>query len=174
MARDFDVRIINARKVSFALMACDVAIGYRDENNKFVGVFTVPDFILKKNERGYYYSEPSKPYIKNGVHVEKEDANGVVRKQYLKFFKLYEEKGADKNDPSRYAATSAAFEGRKGLIGKMVEAMERLGLGEDVSDAPAPRARTPKPARTTKPVAARTEIDEDEGESLVDDDDLPF
>ena len=164
-------KFINSRKVGFALLASDLAIGYTDDGGRFVGLFTVPDFLLKKSAtKGYYYQSPSKKYLKNGEPVK--DDNGYDR--YLEFFRLFTEKGAGQ-DPDKYSPTKASFEARKFLIGLLVKELESLG-GETAAPAPRAATRNTAPARSTRPTAATTAIEEDEiavpgGD---EDDDLPF
>lgn len=175
MAREFAVRIVNARTVSFAPMACDVAIGYTEGDGKFVGLAIVPDFILKKSAtKGYYFSGPSKPFVKNG-EIQKDD-NGYDK--HLEFWKLYGEVGGGK-DPNAYGITNAAWEFRKYLIQLMVETYESLGGssaggsgGAKKPAKPAARRQAAKPA----PAAAATAIDEDEVGMPDDeeDDSYPF
>lgn len=166
-------KFINSRKVSFALLAADLAIGFNGEGGKFVGLFVVPDFLLKKSEtKGYYYQGPSKPYIKNGEHQK--DDNGYNR--YLEFFRLYTEKGAG-TEPDKYSPTKQAFEGRKRIIALLVEELQRLGA-DAPTQAAAPRAaaRTAAPARATRPAAVTSAIAEEEvaGPGVDEDDDMPF
>lgn len=166
--RTIAFKLINSRKVSFAPLATDLAIGYTDDAGKFVGLVVIPDFLLKKSPtKGYYFSGPSKPFMKNGE--QQVDDNGY--KRYLEFFKLYSEKGAG-TDPEKYSPTKAAFEFRKYLIGLMVDELNKLG-GEDAAPAARkPAARTTS-ARPSKPVAAVTVIDDDEvGIPGMDDEDL--
>lgn len=165
-------KFINSRKVTFALLASDLAIGYTGEDGKFVGLFVVPDFLLKKSEtKGYYFQAPSKPYMKNGEH-QVDDAG---YKRYLEFFRLFTEKGAGA-DPEKYSPTKASFDARKHIIGLLVKELERLG-GASTTEAPKRAAtRTTAPARTTRPTAAATSIDEEEVSvpGGDEDDDLPF
>lgn len=168
-------KFINSRKVSFAKLAADLAIGFTANDGKFVGLFVVPDFLLKESPtKGYYFTGPSKPYLKDGVHQV--DDNGY--KRYLEFFKLYTEKGANSAEPDKYAATKPAFEARKHIIGLLVKELESLG-DSGSSQAAAPRAATRQvaPARATRPTQAKQAIEEIEvavpgGED--DDDDMPF
>lgn len=171
--RPITFKFINSRKVSFASLAADLAIGYTDDAGKFVGLFVVPDFLLKKSPtKGYYYQGPSKPYMKDGEHQVDE----AGYKRYLEFFRLFTEKGAGE-DPTKYSPTKSAHEGRKYLIGLLVDEMGKLGV-----DDTAPAARTPKAstrtatAKATKPVAAKTVIEEDSVGAVGDDDDsdMPF
>lgn len=175
MAKEIAFKFINSRKVSFASLAADLAIGYTGEGGKFVGLFVVPDFLLKKSPKsGYYYQGPSKPYIKDGVHQV--DDNGY--KRYLEFFRLFSEKGAGE-DPTKYSPTKAAHEARKYIIGLLVDELGKLG-GEDATQSAAParsKARSTAPARAARPTTAKTQIDEDVVDSVdesEDDDDMPF
>lgn len=170
MSKEITFRVSNARKVSFGVMSCDINIGVT-EGDKFIGMFTVPDFILKKNEKGYYYQEPSKPYIKNGEHQV--DDQGY--KRYLKFFKLYEEKGAGQ-DPEKYAATKDAFAARSHLIDLMVEKAKSLGWLEGATTTTAKRSAPARTTRQAPPASAKTTIEENEGSSPFgeDDDSIPF
>jgi hypothetical protein len=173
--RNIAFKFINSRKVSFASLAADLAIGYNDDAGKFVGLFVVPDFLLKKSPtKGYYYQGPSKPYMKDGEH-QIDDAG---YKRYLEFFRLFSEKGAGE-DPTKYSPTKSAHEGRKYLIGLLVDEMGKLGVTDDA----APAARAPKAStrtatvKATRPATAKTTIEEnsvDAVDSDTDDDDMPF
>jgi hypothetical protein len=172
MAKEIAFKFINSRKVSFAVLASDLSIGYKDDTGKYTPLFVIPDFLLKKSPtKGYYYQGPSKPYMKDGVHQQ--DDNGYNR--YLEFFRLYTEKGAGK-EPDKFAPTSAAFDARKYLIGLMVEELNQLGGEAEAAPArPAARStRTAAPAKATRPAAAATEIEEEEIAVPCDDEDEPL
>lgn len=178
--RTITFKVINARTVPFAALSADIAIGYTDQNNQFVGLFIIPDFLLKKSPtKGYYYQAPSKPYIKDGEHQV--DEQGY--KRYLEHFRLFTEKGAGA-DPDKMAPTKGAWDARKHIIGLLVEAMN--ALGGDSAEQSAPPARRAAPRQSgaaqasgraaARPAAAATVIDEDEVDSPLedDDDDMPF
>lgn len=172
MAKDFAVRVVNARKVAWAELAADLAVGYTD-NGKFVGLFVVPDLVLKrkKSDGSYYYQGPRKPYIKNGEPVK--DENGFDR--YLEFFQLYREKGGG-DDPSAVATTKASWEFRKYLISLLVDAAQKIGVDVDARPAARSNTRTSRPAPRREaakaaPEAAATVIDEDEVGAPGDDED---
>lgn len=177
--RNITFKVINARKVSFAELAADIAIGYTNDAGQFIGLFVVPDFLLKKSPtKGYYYQGPSKPYIKDGEHLV--DDNGY--KRYLEFFRLYSEMGAG-DDPSKSSPTKNAFEARKHIIAILVEAMNQLGGDSGASSssrapgrAPSRPAAATAPARSARPAKAQTQIEEEEVAAPGDDDDdsMPF
>jgi hypothetical protein len=175
MAKEIAFKFINSRKVSFAVLASDLSIGYKDDSGKYTPLFVIPDFLLKKSAtKGYYYQGPSKPYMKDGVHQQ--DDNGYNR--YLEFFRLYTEKGAGK-EPDKYAPTGAAFEARKYLIGLLVAELNQLG-GEAEATPARPAARATRSAatapRATRPAEAATAIEEEEVAVPGDEeeDPLPF
>jgi hypothetical protein len=180
--KEFTIKIVNARQVSWAVLSADVAFGFTDDAGAFHGVFTVPDVVLKKSPtKGYYFNGPSKLFMKNG-EVQKDEEG---RDRYLEFLKLYAEKGANPDKPSEFAVTSDAWEGRKHVIGLLVEAARTLGIdvdapqrGRPAAKAPAakaPAARAAVPARPTRPATAQTVVEEDDmGSAIGDDDELPF
>lgn len=171
MAKNITFKVINARKVSFAVLAADIAVGYTGDSEEFVGLFVIPDFLLKKSPtKGYYYQGPSKPFMKEGVHQE--DDKGY--KRYLEFFRLYTEKGAGA-EPEKYSPTKASWDARKHIIAILVEALAQVGGETEVVPVKRATQRT-APARSTRPVGKTTTIDEEAvGVPSEDaDEDMPF
>lgn len=191
--RNIAFKIINPRSGGqYAELACDVAVGYTDENGKFVGLFENRGFFLKKSKKGeYYYQAPSKPRLKNieygaptaeGVPITATiplDDNGY--KIYDNAFDLYLEKGAG-DDPNKRAPTSNAWDARKYLLGLMVEALNTREESESANtgrgSAPrAPARAAPAPAKAkAKPAAVKEEIEEEEVGTPTEeeDDDFPW
>lgn len=177
-----ELQVVDARaSKGFALMRADVAIGTRIDG-EFKGIFVVPGIQLakKKDGSGYYYLPPFEYVIDKDTGERVIGEDGYPKKR--EFFNLFMAIGGNKNNPQNKGIVSEAYEGRKALIGLLVEAFENLGSGatadsnsgRGASRAPARGQAPARPAAVAQaPANANTAV-EDEGFAGEEDDDLPF
>ena len=142
-----------------------------ETDDKFVGLFVVKDFALKKkNDGGFWFQSPGKPRKKDGKIVE--DENGYQK--WDDYFDLYWETDSS----GKRSASKASWKFKDYILEQVVAAFTAVSeIDATTSSAKSQRAKAPAKAATRTPAAAATATARTTGDtrkaSPLDDEDFP-